>query len=315
MIQVQNLSYTYPDGTQALKNINLEILDGERVAVIGPNGAGKSTLFLHFNGILEPSSGEILIDGNKIRYSKDELMKVRQKVGIVFQNPDDQLFSATVGEDVAFGPVNLGLDDNEVEKRVRESLEKVGMLGYEGRSPHHLSGGEKKRVAIAGILAMRPEIMVLDEPTTGLDPQTADGIIDILLDLSRDGITIIISSHDVEVISQFAERIFVLNHGELIADGTPEEIFSDPEIIKKASLRLPRTADLMNRLRQAGFDVDVKLTVEEAYHELLHILGADAYHKLLHFLGENRQHRLIHLLGEDKYHELLHILREEKTGR
>ncbi|MEM4195709.1 MAG: ATP-binding cassette domain-containing protein, partial [Methanothermobacter sp.] len=230
--------------------------------------------------------------------------------GIVFQNPDDQLFSPTVRDDVAFGPMNLGLSEDEVNERVRESLERVGMSGYEERAPHHLSGGEKKRVAIAGILAMKPKIMVLDEPTTGLDPETADGIIDILLELSREGITVIISSHDVEILSQFAEKIFVLNSGELIAEGTPSEIFREPEIIRRASLRLPRTAELMNRLRMAGFDVDVKLTVEEAYHELLHLLGADAYHRLLHFLGEKKQHKLIHLLGNEKYHELLHVLRE-----
>ncbi|MCG2827635.1 ATP-binding cassette domain-containing protein [Methanothermobacter sp. K4] len=312
MIQVKNLSYTYPDGTTALRNINMEIGRGERVAVIGPNGAGKSTLFLHLNGILEPSAGEIIIDGEKINYSKSELIGIRQKVGIVFQNPDDQLFAPTVKDDVAFGPTNLGLSEEEVEERVRESLERVGMSGYEKRAPHHLSGGEKKRVAIAGILAMKPEIMVLDEPTTGLDPETADGIIEILLELSREGITVIISSHDVEILSQFAERIFVLNSGELIADGTPGEIFGEPEIIRRASLRLPRTAELMNRLKMAGFDVDVKLTVDEAYHELLHLLGADAYHRLLHFLGEKRQHKLMHLLGDEKYHELLHVLREER---
>lgn len=165
----------------------------------------------------------------------------------------------TVREDVAFGPMD------EVEERVRDALQKVGITGYENREPHHLSGGEKKRVAIAGILAMKPEIMVLDEPTTGLDPETADGIIRILLELSMEGITVIISSHDVEIISQFAERVFVLNNGKLIAEGTPREIFRDAELISRASLGLPRTADLMNRLRMAGFEVDVKLTVEETY--------------------------------------------------
>ncbi|MDI6841444.1 MAG: ATP-binding cassette domain-containing protein [Methanothermobacter wolfeii] len=280
--------------------------------MIGPNGAGKSTLLLHLNGILKPKEGSILIDGAEIDYSKDGLMKLRQRVGIVFQNPDDQLFSPTVFEDMAFGPVNLGLDDDEVERRVRGSLERVGMGGYGDRPPHHLSGGEKKKIAIAGILAMKPEIMVLDEPTAGLDPQAADDIIDTLLELGRDGITVIISSHDVEIISQFAERIIVLNDGRLIADGGSEEIFSRPEIIRRANLKLPKTADLMNRLRNAGFRVDVKLTVEDAYHELLHTLGEKKYHELLHVLGEERQHELIHLLGEEKYHELLHVLGEER---
>jgi cobalt/nickel transport system ATP-binding protein len=309
MIELRGLSYSYPDGTPALRGINMKIDKGERVAVIGPNGAGKSTLFLHLNGILRPTAGEVIIDGKKMEYSRD-LIKIRQKVGIVFQNPDDQLFSPTVREDVAFGPMNLGLPMDEVEERVRDALQKVGITGYENRAPHHLSGGEKKRVAIAGILAMKPEIMVLDEPTTGLDPETADGIIRILLELSMEGITVIISSHDVEIISQFAERVFVLNNGKLIAEGTPREIFRDAELISRASLRLPRTADLMNRLRMAGFEVDVKLTVEETYHELLHLLGGDAYHLLLHFLREEKQHRLIHILGEEKYHQLLHALKE-----
>lgn len=303
MIELRGLSYSYPDGTPALRGINMKIDKGERVAVIGPNGAGKSTLFLHLNGILRPTTGEVIIDGKKMEYSRD-LIKIRQKVGIVFQNPDDQLFSPTVREDVAFGPMD------EVEERVRDALQKVGITGYENRAPHHLSGGEKKRVAIAGILAMKPEIMVLDEPTTGLDPETADGIIRILLELSMEGITVIISSHDVEIINQFAERVFVLNNGKLIAEGTPREIFRDAELISRASLRLPRTADLMNRLRMAGFEVDVKLTVEETYHELLHLLGGDAYHLLLHFLREEKQHRLIHILGEEKYHPLLHALKE-----
>ncbi|MBE2899742.1 ATP-binding protein [Methanothermobacter thermautotrophicus] len=309
MIELRGLSYSYPDGTPALRGINMKIDKGERVAVIGPNGAGKSTLFLHLNGILRPTTGEVIIDGKKMEYSRD-LIKIRQKVGIVFQNPDDQLFSPTVREDVAFGPMNLGLPMDEVEERVRDALQKVGITGYENRAPHHLSGGEKKRVAIAGILAMKPEIMVLDEPTTGLDPETADGIIRILLELSMEGITVIISSHDVEIISQFAERVFVLNNGKLIAEGTPREIFRDAELISRASLGLPRTADLMNRLRMAGFEVDVKLTVEETYHELLHLLGGDAYHLLLHFLREEKQHRLIHILGEEKYHQLLHALKE-----
>ncbi|MCQ8904740.1 MAG: ATP-binding cassette domain-containing protein [Methanothermobacter sp.] len=309
MIELRGLSYSYPDGTPALRGINMKIDKGERVAVIGPNGAGKSTLFLHLNGILRPTTGEVIIDGKKMEYSRD-LIKIRQKVGIVFQNPDDQLFSPTVREDVAFGPMNLGLPMDEVEERVRDALQKVGITGYENRAPHHLSGGEKKRVAIAGILAMKPEIMVLDEPTTGLDPETADGIIRILLELSMEGITVIISSHDVEIINQFAERVFVLNNGKLIAEGTPREIFRDAELISRASLRLPRTADLMNRLRMAGFEVDVKLTVEETYHELLHLLGGDAYHLLLHFLREEKQHRLIHILGEEKYHQLLHALKE-----
>lgn len=164
-LSTENLSFTYPDGTQALKNINIEIEKGEKVAIIGPNGAGKSTLFSHFNGLTEPTSGCVKIEDKPISFEKDELLKVRQKVGIVFQDPNDQLFAPTVKEDIAFGPMNLGLSYDEVEKRVEDALKMVGMENYEDKTPHHLSGGQQKRIAIAGIIAMKPELMILDEPT------------------------------------------------------------------------------------------------------------------------------------------------------
>ena len=154
-LETKNLSFTYPDGTQALKNVNIQIKKGEKIAIMGPNGAGKSTLFSHFNGLTEPTSGHVEIDGEKIVFERDELLKVRQKVGIVFQDPNDQLFAPTVKEDVAFGPMNLGLEHDEVKRRISESLDMVGMSGFEDKTPHHLSGGQQKRVAIAGIVAMR----------------------------------------------------------------------------------------------------------------------------------------------------------------
>jgi len=312
IIQTENMNFTYPDGTSALLNLNMEIFEGERAAIIGPNGAGKSTLFSHFNGILQPSSGVIKIDGKAISYKKDDLMKIRQKVGMVFQNPDDQLFSPTVEEDIAFGPINLGLSDEEVEKRVKDSLSMVGMEGYQKKAPHHLSGGEKKRVAIAGILAMQPEIMVLDEPTTGLDPMGVEQIMNILYELNQNNMTIIISSHDVEMVTEFANKIFVLNQGEIIKQGTPQEIFDDPATLKKAHLKQPKAAELLNLLKNNGSKVKIKLTVEEAYHEILHAIGTDAYHNLLHLVHEKYHHQLLHVLGEEKYHQMLHILQEEQ---
>ncbi|MDI6645079.1 MAG: ATP-binding cassette domain-containing protein [Methanobacteriaceae archaeon] len=314
IIQTENMNYTYPDGTAALRNINIEIMNGERAAIIGPNGAGKSTLFSHFNGIMQPSSGRIKIDGKSITYKKEELIKIRQKVGMVFQNPDDQLFSPTVEEDVAFGPMNLGLSDEEVEKRVEDSLSMVGMDGYEKKAPHHLSGGQKKRVAIAGILAMQPEIMVLDEPTTGLDPKGVEQIMDILYELNQNDMTIVISSHDVEMVTEFANKIFVLNEGQIIKKGTPQEIFNDPETLKKAHLKQPKAAELLNLLKNNGTNVNIKLTVEEAYHEILHAIGADAYHNLLHLVHEKHHHKLLHALGPEKYHQMLHILKEEQNN-
>ncbi|OPY25430.1 MAG: putative ABC transporter ATP-binding protein [Methanobacterium sp. PtaU1.Bin242] len=308
IIQTENMSFTYPDGTSALHNINIEINEGERVAIVGSNGAGKSTLFAHFNGINKPTSGLIKIDGEPAVYEKKELLQIRQKVGIVFQNPDDQLFAPTVVEDVAFGPMNLGLSDDEVDERVEEALKLVGMSGLEKRAPHHLSGGQKKRVAIAGILAMRPEIMVLDEPTTGLDPKGVDQVMEILYMLNSEDMSIIIASHDVEMVTQFADKIFVLHDGEIIGQGTPEEIFNDPETLKKAHLRPPKSAELLHLLNNNGFPCDIKLTVEEASHEILHTLGAESYHRLLHLVKNKLQHDLLHVLGDEKYHEMLHVL-------
>ena len=271
-LETKDLSFTYPDGTQALKNINIQIKKGEKIAIIGPNGAGKSTLFSHFNGLTEPTSGHVEIDGEKIIFEKDELIKVRQKVGIVFQDPNDQLFAPTVREDVAFGPMNLGLEYDEIVKRIKEALEMVGMSGFEDKTPHHLSGGQQKRVAIAGIVAMRPDIMILDEPTAGLDPEGVDKVLDILNKLNDEGISIIISSHDIEMVSQFAEKIYVLYNGEIIASGDKHQIFSDKELLKKAHLKAPVTTEILYKLKENGLDVDTrKITVLETVEEILKI--------------------------------------------
>ena len=269
-LSIKNLSYTYPDGTHALKNINMEILKGQKVAIMGPNGAGKSTLFSHFNGLTEPKSGYLEIDGKKMEYDKNSLLEVRQKVGIVFQDPNDQLFAPTVKEDVAFGPMNLGLSYEEVEKRVNEALELVGMEKFKDKTPHHLSGGQQKRVAIAGIIAMKPEIMILDEPTAGLDPQGVDKVLDILNNLNKGGGGGVISSHDIEMVNGFAEKIFVLNEGEILASGDKQEIFSDKELLKKAHLKAPITTEILYQLKEKGFDVDTtKININEVVEEII----------------------------------------------
>lgn len=269
-LETKNLTFTYPDGTQALKNVNLKIKKGEKIAIMGPNGAGKSTLFSHFNGLTEPTSGHVEIDGEKIIFERDELLKVRQKVGIVFQDPNDQLFAPTVKEDVAFGPMNLGLDYDEVKKRISESLEMVGMSGFEEKTPHHLSGGQQKRVAIAGIIAMRPDIMILDEPTAGLDPEGVDKVLNILNNLNDEGMSIVISSHDIEMVNQFADKIFVLYSGEIIAEGNKHQIFSNKELLKKAHLKAPVTTEILYKLKEKGLDVDTeKIDIEEAVEEIL----------------------------------------------
>ena len=269
-LETKDLTFTYPDGTQALKNVNIQIKKGEKIAIMGPNGAGKSTLFSHFNGLTEPTSGHVEVAGEKIIFEKDKLLEVRQKVGIVFQDPNDQLFAPTVKEDVAFGPMNLGLEHEEVERRIEESLKMVGMEGFEEKTPHHLSGGQQKRVAIAGIIAMRPEIMILDEPTAGLDPEGVDKVLNILNDLNREGISIIISSHDIEMVSQFAEKIFILYNGEIIDSGDKQKIFSNTELLKKAHLKAPVTTEILYKLKENGLDVDCqKITVDETVKEIL----------------------------------------------
>lgn len=269
-LSTKNLSYTYPDGTHALKNVNMEILKGQKVAIMGPNGAGKSTLFSHFNGLTEPTSGHIELDGKTMKYDKKTLLEVRQKVGIVFQDPNDQLFAPTVKEDVAFGPMNLGLNYEEVEKRVSEALELVGMEKFRDKTPHHLSGGQQKRVAIAGIIAMRPEIMILDEPTAGLDPEGVDKVLDILNDLNKDEMSIVISSHDIEMVNGFAEKIFVLNDGEILASGDKHEIFSNKELLKTAHLKAPIATEILYKLKSNGFDVDTtKISINEVVDEIM----------------------------------------------
>jgi cobalt/nickel transport system ATP-binding protein len=272
VLETKNVSYRYPDGTPALEDVNFSAAQGKMVALLGPNGAGKSTLFLHFNGILRPSAGTVMVEDAPLTYDKKSIMKVRQKVGIVFQNPDDQLFAPTVEEDVAFGPLNVGLDQDEVEKRVAKSLERVGMAGFEKKPPHHLSGGQKKRVAIAGILAMRPEIMVLDEPTSGLDPKGASQILHLLHRLNQEGMTIVISTHDVDLVPLYASQVYIISEGHIIKEGTPQDVFSDVETIRNANLRLPRIAHLMEILQKKDelpFEKPYPLTIGEARKKLL----------------------------------------------
>ena len=273
MLEVKNIKYSYNKDYQALKGVSLSVEDGEMVALLGKNGAGKSTLFLHLNGIYQPDEGQVFIDGEELKYDKKSLLKFRQKVGIVFQNPDDQIFAPTVEEDVAFGPLNLDLPMEEVQKRVTEALARVGMSGFEKKAPHHLSGGQKKRVAIAGILAMKPKIMVLDEPTAGLDPQGVEDLSKLLKELNAEGITIIISTHEVDLVPNYASRVFVLVDGLLIAEGTPKEIFAQPEILDKANLKVPIVTELFQSLEAEGIDMngDYPLTIEEAKEKILQL--------------------------------------------
>jgi cobalt/nickel transport system ATP-binding protein len=232
-IDVKNLHYTYPDGQIALRGVDLYIAPGEKVALVGPNGAGKSTLLLHLNGILR-GDGEVQVCGQPI--NDKTLGAVRAAVGLVFQDPDDQLFSPSVFDDVAFGPLYMGLDEESIQQRVEQSLDAVGMRGVERRVPHHLSGGEKKRVAIATVLAMDPEILVLDEPTAGLDPRTRRGLINLLRELPQ---TMLVSTHDMGLVAESFQRTIVINEGRVVADGPTQKLLADDALLAAHGLEAP----------------------------------------------------------------------------
>ena len=234
---IEELAFAYPDGNQALFGVNLKISKGERVALLGPNGAGKTTLVMHLNGILSTLHGKVFVAG-KLVDSKDKegLQQIRSKVGIVFQDPDDQLFMPTVGQDVAFGPYNMGLRDAELDEVVTQALSMVGMLEYKDRPPHHLSFGQRRRVAVATVLAMKPEILVLDEPSSNLDPASRRELAEILRSLD---ITIIMVTHDLPYAFELCERSLILSGGIIAADGKTKDILKNEELLKKHRLELP----------------------------------------------------------------------------
>ncbi|MBU4075426.1 MAG: ATP-binding cassette domain-containing protein [Euryarchaeota archaeon] len=262
IIEAQNVTYKYPDGTKALDDINFSFEKGSITAILGQNGAGKSTLLLHLNATLRPTNGTVYLKGEPLAYDKKGLHHIRHTVGMVFQNPDDQLLAPTVLQDVAFGPKNLKLSNREIKQRVDEALHLVGMETYADKPPHFLSGGQKKRVAIAGVIAMKPEIIVLDEPTAGLDPQGCAEIIEILDELNADGKTIIFSTHDVDLAAKWADRIYVLHEGKIKKHGSPSQIFADHKMITETGLRLPAFVQTFRELKLRGISVsDSPLTM------------------------------------------------------
>ena len=248
LLEFDNIHYTYPNCKESLSGITFSIKKGAKVALVGPNGAGKTTLLLMCNGVLEPSKGRVLLDGEPLKYDSRALRDVRKKVGLVFQNSDTQLFAPTVYQDVAFGPLNLGMTQDEIQEVVKRSLAAVGLSGYEKRPPHQLSGGEKKRAAIAGTLAMEPEILVFDEPTSSLDPAGAADLMELLDELNAKGTTIIISTHDVELAYLWADQILLMNKGTVLHVGTPEEVFTDPSLITTSNLRMPAVLEVYTEL-------------------------------------------------------------------
>jgi len=263
LIETRDLTYVYPNSVTGLDRVNFIAPRNSRIAVIGANGAGKSTLFKHFNGIFKPTSGSVLIRGEPI--TRENIREVRKFVGVVFQNADDQIFAPTVEQDVAFGPTNIGLDEQTVAHRVQEALRMVGMEDRAERVPHHLSGGEKKRVAIAGIIAMEPQVLVLDEPTAGLDPQGVSDLIDFINSLSRKyGMTVIFSSHEVSLIPEIADYVYVMSKGQIVAAGKIDEIFGRQDLLTSVRLDVPLLPKLIRSLRDRGIDISMAYTYQDA---------------------------------------------------
>jgi cobalt/nickel transport system ATP-binding protein len=273
-IQTINLYHAYPDGTKAIENVNFSVEKGKIIALLGPNGAGKSTLLHHFNGLLMPTSGKVNIMEKEV--TKKSLDEIRQKVGLIFQDPDDQLFARTVAQDIAFGPTNLKLSKQEIEQRVNWALEVTDLKGLENKAPQNLSGGQKRRASIAGVLAMKPEIVILDEPISNLDPKTASKILHLLTQLNKElGLTMIIATHDVDLVPLFADEICILNKGQILMQGPPQEVFSKVDVIRSVDLRLPRITHLFEVLKaedKLPVSDELPLTIGEARREIVRLM-------------------------------------------
>ncbi|MGE5677343.1 MAG: energy-coupling factor transporter ATPase [Pseudomonadota bacterium] len=275
-VKVENLTHVYMEDSVfehvAIDNISFEIQDGEFVGLIGHTGSGKSTLIQHLNGLLKPSSGKIFVDGLELHTKEVQMKKVRQKVGLVFQYPEYQLFEETVYKDIAFGPTNLGLDSAEVDRRVREAIELVG-LDFDkisDVSPFELSGGQKRRVAIAGVLAMEPKVLILDEPAAGLDPKGRDEILWGIKKLhDRQKITVVLVSHSMEDIANLVDKVLVMNKGKIVFFDTPRNVFKDAETLEQIGLGVPQVTYLVRELRKKGFEIPDCINIEEAKNELL----------------------------------------------
>ena len=278
IIEVKNVTYEYTDEEKtfaAVKNLSLNIERGSFTVILGHNGSGKSTLAKMLNGLNKPTSGDVIADGINTKDEETEI-EVKRKVGMVFQNPDNQIIASIVEEDVAFGPENLGIPPKEIEKRVEDALKAVDMWEFRKSTPHHLSGGQKQRIAIAGIIAMQPECLVLDEPTAMLDPKGRAEIISTLHRLNQDkGITVVLITHYMEE-AENADRVIVMNDGEIIADDKPKIIFSDVERLKSVGLDVPQTAELLYNLKKNGFAVDTHaLSIKEAAEQIISALHSE----------------------------------------
>lgn len=285
-IVIEHLNYVYMQGgpyeTKALDDVSLTIHDGEFVGLIGHTGSGKSTLVQHLNGLILPTSGQITVDGMDLADKNTDKRAIRRRVGLVFQYPENQLFEETVAKDIAFGPKNLGLDEAEIDRRVRTAMRRVA-LDYDKlsqRSVFELSGGQMRRVAIAGVLAMEPQTLVLDEPCAGLDPKGREEILGLISDLHREsGATIVMVSHSMDDVAALAERVIVMNHGKVAMDGAPREVFSRGEELRAIGLDVPQAVELAQKLREKGFDVPEGIyKIEEVRAAVEAIVGKGGGH-------------------------------------
>ncbi len=278
LFRLENLSHRYSDGTLALDDVALSFAEGERTALLGTNGSGKTTLLHHLNGILQPTSGKVYFEDKPLKYDSKSLLDLRRRVGFIFQDPNDQLFAPTVKQDVAFGPLNLGQPPDYVKKVVDEALRTVGMAEYAEKPPHFLSLGQKKRVALAGVLAMQPEVLIMDEPTSNLDPRATSEILHLLLRLNKEHkITLILATHDVDMVPLFANKLYILDKGKLVSEGSPAELFSDAELIRSVNLRSPRITHLFEVLKKENnlpINPRLPLTISEARKEILRLLDS-----------------------------------------
>lgn len=272
LIKWKGISFGYQEEKKVLKDVDLSIQKGEKIVVIGSNGAGKSTLFLLLNGILKPESGSYAYKGRKIHYTKQEMRMLRKEIGIVFQEPDQQIVSQTVFHEVAFGLMNLGYSKEEVKQRVLAMLEKLNIQDLKDCPPHYLSGGQKKSVTIADILVMEPEVLLFDEPTASLDPLNQENVERILGQIANEGKTIVVSTHDMEFASRFADRILVVGEGTIIGNGTPMEIFSDKNLLSRAFVKPPVLYEIMKVLKEKKIlPNDLELTDSEKLIQFLHL--------------------------------------------
>ena len=253
IIGVRDLQFGYPDGTEALRGINLDINKGQKIAVLGANGAGKSTLFLHLNGILRPGKGKVIFEGKEVCYDSRSLMQLRRSVGVVFQDPDSQIFSSNVLQEISFGPLNLGLAKEEVMQTEKPAMEAKSVNEFQNRPVHFLSHGQKKRVSIAGVLAMRPRVIILDEPTAGLDPKLAVQMTELFDKINKKGITIIISTHDVDLAYSWADRVLVMNQGRITCEGRPDKVFTNKTVLTENDLTSPWLLDVYEELTKKGW--------------------------------------------------------------